>query len=225
MPANYGNSKQHLIRKLKTARRGDLVAAVRRGETTAFQAAVEAGIRRRRRPLEVDTNAARRREFRRHPDRATKDMEMWLGPSHDGSAFASERERRAYWRENRDRILPMIGGRGRRPWAWWRYDAGDLCWPGYDRERSVLYIEGLLGEVEARELLAYWREEFDKANASDFVYHWNGRLLRGAVARRQHYQWADIPLEEVVSWAKERRRAARRIRRLEAEACAPRPAA
>jgi hypothetical protein len=211
MAAQHGNSKRHLIRKLKSARREDLVGAVRRGEVTAFQAAVEAGIRRRRRPLEVDTNAARRREFRRHPSRAKRDMEMWLGPTERGSVFASEREQRAYWLVNGERILLMIVGRGRRPWARWRYEA-DLCYPGYDRERSILYVEGLLDEVEARELLAYWRSEFDKANAPDFSYSWNGRVLRGAVARRQHYSWADIPLEEVVAWARERRRSARVIR-------------
>jgi hypothetical protein len=79
----------------------------------------------------------------------------------------------------------------------------------------VLYIEGLPGEIEARELLAYWREEFDKANAPDFVFHWNGRLLRGAVARRQHYQYIDLPLEEAVAWTRERRRNARVIRAME----------
>jgi len=215
MPAQHGNSRRHLIRKLKTARRGDLVAAVRRGEVTAYQAAVEAGIRRRRRPLEVDTNAARRREFRRHPGRATRDVEMWLGPSpQNGSVFASEREQREYWRANRDRLMLLLAKDGRRPWAWWRYEA-EFAYPGYDREQSTLYVEGLLDDVEARELVAFWRREFDRANAPDFVFHWNGRLLRGAVARRQHYQWADVPLEEAAAWTRERRRASRRIRALE----------
>lgn len=181
---------------------------------TAYQAAVEAGLRRRKRPLEVDTNAARRREFRRHPGRATRDLEMWLGPGSSGSAFVSEKEQRAYWRENRDRILLMHGGRARRPWGFWRYDS-PVAWPGYDRERSVLYVEGLLDDVEARELLAYWHEQFERANSPDFVYHWNGRLLRGAVARRQHYQHIDIPLEEAVAFTNERRRAARVIRAMQ----------
>jgi hypothetical protein len=123
--------------------------------------------------------------------------------------------------------MPILAVNGRRPFGWWTFDAANfgLRYPGRDREHSVLYVEGLLDEVEARELLAYWREEFDKANAPDFTYTWQGRVFRGAVARRQHYQWADIPLEEVVSWAKERRRSANRIRSLEAETCAPRPVA
>jgi hypothetical protein len=149
---------------------------------------------------------------------------MWLGVGHDGSAFTTEVEAKRYWVENRDRLMLLFAKDGRRPQAWWHWDA-KLRNPGPDRERSVLYVEGLLDDVEARDLLAFWHGEFERANAPNFVFHWRGRLLRGAVARRQHYQWADIPLEEAVAWTKERRRAARRIRRLEAEACAPRPAA
>jgi hypothetical protein len=211
MAAQSGNSKRHLLRKLKRARRKDLVGAVERGEVTAYQAAVEAGIRRRRRPLEVDGNVAKRRDFRRHPARAERDLEMWLGPTERGSVFASERQQRAYWRESGERIMVMIGGSRRRPWAWWRYEA-KLAYPGIDRERSVLFVEGLLGEAEARELLAFWRAEFERAMAPDFVFHWRGRVLRAAAARRAHYSWADIPLEEAVAWTKERRRSARAIR-------------
>ena len=81
MPLQRGNSKAHLVRRLRSAGPDDLVAAVERGEVTAFGAANEAGLRKRARPLEVDTSAARRREFRRHPGRARRDAEMWLGPA------------------------------------------------------------------------------------------------------------------------------------------------
>ena len=166
MGAQYGNSKRHLLRKLKSADRGDLVGAVERGEVTAYQAAVEAGIRKRARPLEVDTSAARRREFRRHPDRVRCDAEMWYGPGHHASAFASVERARRYWIENRARFDPrgrrqetvgMVGLRGRRR----RH-------PGRDLERSTLFEAGLLGAEEEAELLTDWRREFDRANGADF---------------------------------------------------------
>ena len=55
------------------------------------------------------------------------------------------------WARNRDRLL--AGYRhGRRPMAWWQFEAGDLRYPGYDREQSTLYRAGLLGEEERAEL-------------------------------------------------------------------------
>jgi hypothetical protein len=124
MGAQYGNSKRHLLRKLKSADRGDLVGAVERGEVTAYQAAVEAGVRKRARPLEVDTSAARRREFRRHPDRVRCDAEMWYGPGPGcASAFDSVERAHKYWIENRARLMPLLAVEGRRPWGWWQFEA------------------------------------------------------------------------------------------------------
>ena len=96
-----------------------------RGEATAYQAAVEAGIRKRARPLEVDTSAARRREFRRHPDRVRCDAEMWYGPGRrvrvrdrrTGSPLL-DREPRAIdadARGRRQKAVGMVALRGRRP--------------------------------------------------------------------------------------------------------------
>jgi hypothetical protein len=50
-------------------------------------------------------------------------MELWLGPSHHGPAFASEEERRRLWNEHRDRLLRLFGQDGRRPMAWWKYES------------------------------------------------------------------------------------------------------
>jgi hypothetical protein len=200
MDAQYGNSKSHLLRMLKRAGRDDLVAAVERGEMTAFEAANEAGIRKRGRPLEVDTSTARRRDFRRHPDRVRCDAAMWYGPA---SAFATAEEARRYWLANRARLMPLLAVEGRRPFGWWRFEAGDLRHPGYDRERSTLYAAGLLGADEAAELLAYWRQEFDRGHGPDFFYCGSGKTLRGEAARHAHFAWADIPPALVDEWRDE----------------------
>jgi hypothetical protein len=206
MDTQYGNSKRHLLRKLKGAGRDDLVAAVQRGEVTAYQAAVEAGIRKRARPLEVDTSAARRREFRRHPDRVRCDAEMWYGPDPDpghASAFETVERARRYWADNRARLMPILAVDGRRPWGWWAFEADAPRHPGYDRERSTLYEAGLLGAEEAAELLADWRHEFDRANGADFFCCVGGKNLRGAAARHEHFKWADIPPALVEAWSAE----------------------
>jgi hypothetical protein len=210
MGAQYGNSKRHLLRRLKRARRKDLVGAVQRGEVTTYQAAVEAGIRKRRRPLEFDTSVAKRREFRRHPGRARHDAEMWYGPG-PASAFESVERARRYWIENRARLMPMLAVGGKRPWGWWAFEAG-LCHPGRDLERSTLFEAGLLGAEEEAELLRDWRHEFERAHRPDFFYVGRGEILRGAAARRAHYAWSDIPRELLVEWTLERRRSARAIR-------------
>jgi hypothetical protein len=199
----FGNSKSHLVRKLKSARRDDLVEAVERGEVTAYQAANEAGIRKRKRPLEVDTGTARRREFRRHPDRVRCDAEMWYGPG-SASAFDSVELARRYWIENRARLLPILAVEGRRPWGWWRFDAGGLRHPGYDQERSTLYEAGLLGAEEAELLADYWRSEFDRGHGPNFFHcARSGKILRGEAARHAHFEWADIPLTLLEEWSAE----------------------
>jgi hypothetical protein len=218
----YGNSKQHLLRKLKSAGRDDLVGAVERGEVTAYQAANEAGHRTRKRPLEVDTDRARRREFRRHPDRVRCDAEMWYGPGHSASAFDSVERARCYWIANRARLMPLLAVDGRRPWGWWRFDAGDLRHPGRDRERSTLFEAGLLGAEEAAELLADWRREFDRGHGPNFFHCASGKILRGEAARREHFRWADIPPALVDEWSAEHAARARPDGRDQATATAGR---
>jgi hypothetical protein len=52
----------------------------------------------------------------------------WRSPHGTGSMFATERERREAWEAHRDRLMaeylepPMLPGR--RPHAWWEYEAG-----------------------------------------------------------------------------------------------------
>jgi len=159
---------------------------------------------------------------RSHRERvsAAAEMELWLGPSPSlPPAFDSDEQRRETWFRHRDRLMEQHGSRGRRPVAWWRYEAGELRYPGYDRERSTLYAAGALAEAERAELLAYWRAQFDRASAPGFVHcEGPGKLLHGAAARREHFRWADIPRALVEAWSAERRRSARRIRELQTAA-------
>jgi hypothetical protein len=148
------------------------------------------------------------RSSRSHPGRLgdIAEMELWLGPfPHLPPAFDSDEQRRELWFRHRDRLMEQFGAHGRRPQAWWRYEAGELRHPGYDRERSTLYEAGLLAEAERAELLAYWREQFDRAHGDGFFYCGGpGQILEGAAARRAHFEWADIPPALVAVWSAER---------------------
>jgi hypothetical protein len=144
---------------------------------------------------------------RSHRERlsAAAEMELWLGPSpYLPPAFDSDEQRRELWFRHREQLMEQFGSRGRRPRAWWRYEAGDLRHPGRDRERSTLYEANILAEAERAELLAYWREQFDRASAPDFFHcEGPGRFLHGAAARRAHCRWADIPHALVAAWSAE----------------------
>jgi hypothetical protein len=132
----------------------------------------------------------------RHPRRPTADawtaarlQELWLGPNPSGSFFRSAREAREAWRRHRDFLMEQYGSRGRRPLAWWVFEAS-IEHPGYDRERSTLYEANMLAEAERAELEAHWREEFGRARALD-----------GASVRRAHFERADIPPSLIEAWS------------------------
>jgi hypothetical protein len=82
---------------------------------------------------------------------ATQEMELWLGRSRHGSAFRDDEQRRALWFEHRDRLMGYWGNNGRRPQAWWKFEA-PFKYPGFNRERSALWEGNLLGAAEARAL-------------------------------------------------------------------------
>ena len=153
---------------------------------------------------------------RAHRSRLDSDqeMELWLGPSHRGSAFESEAQRQWAWTQHRDRVMAVWGKHGKRPWAWWRYESG-RAHPG-DREASTLYEMGVLAPEERAELERWWRGQFERAQAPDFwLCLGPGRFLEDAPARRAHYKWADVPRELLKEWTRERRRRSRTIRELE----------
>jgi hypothetical protein len=144
---------------------------------------------------------------RPRPARLTGDAEMdlWLG--YDPSRplpFASDEERRALWFRHRERLMQWFGGHGKRPLAWWRYEAPDLGleFPGIALERSTLWEAGLLAENEKVELETFWRKQFDRAQAPNFFHPLApGQTLEGGDAREALYSWADIPRDLVRRWA------------------------
>lgn len=143
----------------------------------------------------------RRAELDAH--RAAILQELWLGPNPSYSVLRSEQEAHKAWLQYRDEVM-SLSGRGRRPLAWWVFEAGDLRHPGYDLERSTLFQACRLTEAERAELLTYWREQFDRANAPDFSCRdGRGKSLEGEAARRAHYRRADIPPVLVAVWSAE----------------------
>jgi hypothetical protein len=117
----------------------------------------------------------------------------------------------------------MFGQSGRRPLAWWEFEA-PIPYPGYDDEEAALYEAGLLGEQEAAMQVQQWRIAFDRAQAPGFAFCLGHRKpsdmfaswLEGAAAKRAHYRWAGIPRSLLKKWIAERRRSRKTIRELEA---------
>src|SRR5262245_33126190 len=84
-------------------------------------------------------------------------QELWLGPC-NGSVFTSTEELRDAWARGRAVVMRLWGSHGRRPQAWWCFEAPDLGlkWPGYDHEQSYLYEHNVLSEAEQVELEREW---------------------------------------------------------------------
>ena len=145
-------------------------------------------------------------------------QELHLGPNQMGSLFETREELQAAWQEYRVELMAWFARNGRRPAAWWEFE----CPPGlhfdYDRERSILWEAGIVTGEERTELEAKWRKEFEQADRPDFFTHSNGKVVRGAAARRAHYRWADIPRALVEAWTAERQWQRKTIRDLEAAA-------
>jgi hypothetical protein len=147
-------------------------------------------------------------------------------------AFRDEDEHRDAWIRNRDRLLAWYR-HGRRPAAWWQFEAGDLRYPGHDRERSMLYEAGLLGEEERVELVAHWRARFVQAQQPGFMFcigHAKSgdtfaTWLEGEAAKKAHYAWSGIPKKLLKEWTRARRRRSRTVRQFETAAVPAEPAA
>jgi len=138
----------------------------------------------------------------RCPIGLTEAMELWLGPSSQGSAFSSGEELLAAWQRGREYVMRMWATNGRRPQAWWFLgDAASLglSWPGYHNQQSYLFEHNALSETEHEQLLVGWRRDFEDAC-----------LLEDAVARRKHLDWADVPHSLRRQWQAARRRRERR---------------
>jgi hypothetical protein len=137
------------------------------------------------------------------------------GERSDHPGFASDSERRAAWLQHRNKFLAKERP-GRRPDAWWDYEAPFRRPDVYEREPARLYEAGLLGEEEKVELIAFWRHEFHSAQQPDFfICCGPGDFRHGAAARRAAYEDAGIPRELVRQWTAAHQRRAKTIRKLQ----------
>jgi hypothetical protein len=185
-----GLRRDYILARLERDGRKDLVEAIRKGHVSAYTVAVELGWTKRPEPLGTGSlNVTRRRQ---HQLRAlagdglagNQIQELWLGPSHDGSYFGSREELEQAWEANRDEVMRLFANNGRRPLAWWQFDAPKLGlkWPGLDREQSYLYDHDILDEAECTELVRSWRREFDRDHSP------------------AHLNWADVPQSLRQQW-------------------------
>jgi hypothetical protein len=138
--------------------------------------------------------------------------ELWLGGG-DSSFFADREELKRTWEVARAYMLRVFGRPGRRPMAWWEFDAGalGLCYPGYDHETAYLWAAGVLDAEECAELEIAWRREYEHSLEAGFSLTMNPEvILTGARARRAHWEWAGIPSALIEQWQSERKRPRRR---------------
>ena len=165
-----GTSRDYILNRLRREQRHDFITAIEGGQVSAFAVATALGWMSRPAVLGTGSdNEAKRRAHRLgalqakanggpEPD-LTRDQvqELWLGPSpRRGSLFRTREELRAAWDRGRDYVMATWGRNGRRPQAWWEFEAPalGLRWPGVDRERRVLYEAGVLGAEEIAQLKA-----------------------------------------------------------------------
>jgi hypothetical protein len=183
-PPAIGNAAR--MRRLRK-QAPELHAMVLAGKITVWEAATMAGFHTPKKPKPERGN---------NSITALQQMELWLGTSHRGSLFASEEERRHAWFEHRDRLLQLFANDGRRPQAWWKYEA-PFKYPGFNRERSALWEANLLSAAEARAQEQRWREEFDCSLEPGFVFQgltgWDGHVA--------FLVYHDVPPDLAERWA------------------------
>jgi hypothetical protein len=212
-PRPTGTSTAYFLKRLKADGHTKLLAAVKSNQISAFAAAVEVGYVTR--PKNLGTGSTRQAQRRALTLARIKGsplvgdfaecLELWLGPGRGGSLFGNKAQLQDAWRRNREVVMRLYACDGRRPQAWWAFEA-DEDYPGHDSERAWLYEHGCLGEDEKRELVRYWRQEFENAFDPDFFIAIRpDKFLNGASARREHFKWADIPKSLVDKWTAERK--------------------
>ena len=195
--------KDHPLLRHELAARSFVVRTIARLGLDVEPVRSGPGVRRARshgKAAKVRTNRILMRRPSRRRLSASQELALWLGEASHKPAFRDEEEARQAWFYHRDRLLAAWGKHGRRPMAWWCFEAG-FPWPGYRREQSVLFEAGALAEEEASGLIAWWQEQFERAQRPDFFFcEGPGRFFSGAAARRRHYAWADIPDRLVKEW-------------------------
>jgi hypothetical protein len=143
-------------------------------------------------------------------------LSLEYGEAHHRPGFGDDAKRRAAWLRHRQWMLARCRD-GRRPAAYWDYEAPipepDDC----SYRQAALWTAGLLTLEERQQLQATWRAAFEEAQARDFcVVVAPGELLKGEAARRAWYQNYGIPRQLLRRWTQAHRRADKTIRKLTA---------
>jgi hypothetical protein len=213
----HGHSRAYILDRLRRENQTELAAAVERREVSAFSAAVSLGWTQRPPSAAAVTHQARKRQLRFQAIEGDLSsgqmMELQYGPNPSaGSLFNSREELVDAWQRARERLMASANP-GRRPQAFYEFEF-DGPRPPYDTERSALWRKDLLRADERAALEDEWRQEFQRAQASDFTLNdGSAELLKGDCARAAHYEHHDIPRELVKRWtAAARRRRTRAIR-------------
>ena len=107
------------------------------------------------------------------------------------SQFATEKERRAAWECHRDKLLAKSGA-GKRPQAWWDYEASESR---DEKMAECLQLRrmGELSRAELDALIPLWREWEEKARTIDHYCAGPGEFLSGRAAYLAWRKWAGIP--------------------------------
>jgi hypothetical protein len=157
-----------------------------------------------------------------HPLVHEQELSLRYGDLAERPAFSGEEERRAAWFHHRDKLL-MHCNAGQRPAGWWDYECPITRPRDRDYAEAALYEAGLLTEGEVVELMARWREDFERAQDPQFTYcvgfvspsDPGATWLHGEPAKRAHLKWAGVPRSLIRKWNAERKRRGKIVRELE----------
>ena len=137
-------------------------------------------------------------------------QELWLGAHPTtGSHFRSREELVAAWEAGRAVVMRLWGSHGRRPMAWWEFDAGDLKHPGYDRERSTLWRPACSPNRSAPSSRPSGGGSSSTRTGPISSSAPAARFFMATPPVQAHLAWADVPIELAQRWAAARRRRGR----------------
>jgi hypothetical protein len=141
-------------------------------------------------------------------------LALTVGPKYDSADPDGERWR-PLWESHQQEVMTRFSGPGRRPWAWWRFDAPE---PRNDELTESYQLANLdeLTDAEIKILTPEWRRHFDRSFDPDFFYcRGPDDFLEGEEAREALYAWAGIPRAILDQWTTKRERQAKVIRKLQ----------
>jgi hypothetical protein len=137
----------------------------------------------------------KRRKTKRHFGELNHDewISLTLGERPDRQAFDSDEDRRAAWEQHREAELASIN-LGRRPAAWWDYDAPARR----DHNMNSMLQLFRLGELRGDELqyaMRHWADWAEKARKLHYVLGPGNIVTASPEAEERWRAWAGVPDE------------------------------